>query len=139
MTKYMELALLVATQSCDLNTKVGCVVVKDGVILSEGYNKLPKGLKLENYPLDVREGSLLETKYAYMLHSEAKAIVDAQVSLDGATIYVTLFPCNECAKLIIESGISEIIYLSDKYNNTESNIASKRMLDEVGIQYRQER
>lgn len=132
---FFNEAIKAREQSIDPNTKVGCVIVKDGKIVSRGYNTLPKGLKEKNYPLDCREGAFLETKYPYMIHSEAKAIVDAKCDLSGATMYVTLFPCNECAKLIIESGIKELYYLEDKYCNEDNVIASKRMLSDVGVKF----
>ena len=120
--------------SIDHNTKVGCVIVKDNVIVSKGYNALPKGLKEENYPLAIRTGTFLETKYAYIIHSEAMAIVKAQCNLEGASIYVTLFPCNECAKLLIEAGIKKVYYLDDKYHYADNVIASKRMLKDAKIE-----
>jgi dCMP deaminase len=133
--KFMQLAINNSKLSCDPNTKVGCVIIKDNVILSNGYNTLPTGLNINNYPLDTREGAFLETKYPYILHSEAKAIIEAKCDLNNSEMYVTLFPCNECAKLIIQAGIKKIYYLEDKYNGTDINIASKKMLDEAKISY----
>lgn len=135
MSKYFAEAIKCSELSIDPNTKVGCVIVKDDIIISRGYNTLPKGLKCEEYPLDCRSGAFLDTKYPYMIHSEAKAIIDAGCRVDGSTMYVTLFPCNECAKLIIESGIKELFYLDDKYANEDNVIASKRMLNDCGIAY----
>ncbi|MEG0364392.1 MAG: dCMP deaminase family protein [Erysipelotrichales bacterium] len=133
MNSYFKRAKELSDYSCDPNTKVGCIIVKDDVILSEGYNTLPKGLVNENYPLDCRLGPFLDTKYPYMIHSEAKAIVDAHRDLSGASMYVTLFPCNECAKLIIQAGIKEICYLEDKYFDQDNVIASKKMLKEANV------
>lgn len=137
MSKYFNEALKASELSIDPNTKVGCVIVKDDVIISRGYNTLPKGLKCEEYPLDCREGAFLDTKYPYMIHSEAKAIIDAGCHIDGASLYVTLFPCNECAKLIIESGIKELFYIDDFYANHDNVKASKRMLNDCGIVFQQ--
>jgi len=133
----MQEALLVAKQSSDPNTQVGSVFVKEDRIITSGYNTLPKGLKFEDYPMAVRVGEFLEVKYTYVIHAEAKAIVDARESLEGSTLYVTLFPCNECAKLIIEAGVKEIYYYEDKYADSKEIIASKRMLDDAGILYQE--
>ena len=137
---FMASAMLASMRSKDPSTGVGCCIVnKDNVKLSEGYNGTPVGWKDEYFPWD-RKGDFLDTKYAYVVHSEANAIthcIGQGKSLHGARIYVTLFPCNECAKLIVQSGIKEVIYLSDKYAETEGIIASKRILDECGVTYRQ--
>lgn len=122
-------------KSCDPNTKVACLIIKDDVIVSKGYNSLPKGIDISKYPIDCRNGDYLNTKYPYMIHAEAKAIVNARTDLTNATLYVSLFPCNECAKLIIEAGIKKIYYLDDKYALEDSTIASKRMLDDAKIDY----
>lgn len=135
INKYINKALEYAQYSDDLNTKVGCVIVKDDEIVSYGYNCLPKGLTKKKYPLDKREGNYLETKYPYMLHSEAMAISNARCDLENASIYVTLFPCNECAKLIIHSGINNVYYLEDKYAESESVIAAKMMFDDAHVKY----
>ncbi|MDF9867123.1 dCMP deaminase [Bacilli bacterium PM5-3] len=132
---FFEKALEAKELSIDPNTKVGCVIVKDNIIVSKGYNTLPRGLQSCDYPLDCRKGAFLDTKYPYMIHSEAKAIVDAKCDLSNSVMYVTLFPCNECAKLIIEAGIKELYYLEDKYCNEDNVIASKRMLSEAGIKF----
>jgi len=133
--KYFEDAIKARELSIDPNTKVGCVIVKDDEIVSIGYNTLPKGLQIDDYPLGVRKGTFLETKYAYMIHSESKAIIDAKCDLKGASIYVTLFPCNECAKLIIEAEIANVYYLDDKYHYADNVIASKRMLEHAGVKF----
>ena len=134
---YFKEAIKAQQLSIDPNTQVGCVIVKDDVIVSNGYNTLPKGLDAKNYPLAKRTGEFLATKYAYMIHSEAKAIIAAKCDLHGAQLYVTLFPCNECAKLIIESGIKELYYLDDKYASEDNVIASKKMLTEAQVSYHQ--
>lgn len=134
MNKYMSMALDSTLLSCDPNTKVGCVIIKDGEVLSKGYNHLPAGIDVSKYSL-AREGSYHETKYPYMLHSEAMAIVDARVPLQDADMYVTLFPCNECAKLIIQAGIKNVYYLEDKYQDTKEVIAAKRLLSDANVKF----
>jgi len=134
---FMGVALLSANRSKDPNTQVGaCIVSVDNRILSIGYNGSPKGLDDDDMPWD-RVGDFKETKYAYVCHSELNAILNYKGDLSNTKIYVTLFPCNECAKVIVQSGIKEVIYLSDKYSDLDSTIVSKRIFDEVGIIYRQ--
>jgi dCMP deaminase len=102
-----------------------------------GYNGLPTGCSDDDFPW-AREGEPLETKYPYVTHSELNAILNYRGgSLEGATIYVSLFPCNECAKAIIQAGIRTVVYDSDKYNGTDMNVASKRMFDASGVRYYQ--
>lgn len=136
---FMGIAKLTAMRSKDPNTQVGaCIVAGDNRILSLGYNGAPNGFSDDCFPWD-REGKLLETKYLYVCHAERNAILNFRgyrSELENARIYVDLFPCNECAKEIIQAGIKEIVYLSDKYADTDSTIAAKRMLDECGIKYR---
>ena len=128
---FMGIALLSSMRSKDPNTQVGaCIVV--GV----GYNGLPKGCNDEDFPWE-REGEFLETKYPYVCHAELNAILNSIQSLKDCIIYVALFPCNECSKAIIQSGIKEIVYLSDKHNGTDANKASKKMLETAGIKFRQ--
>ena len=135
---FMGVAILSAGRSKDPNTQVGCCIVsQDNKILSMGYNGLPIGCSDDEYPWD-REGDPLDTKYVYVTHSELNAILNYRGgNLEGAKIYVSLFPCNECAKAIIQSGIKEIIYGEDKYPDTPAVIASKRMLNSAGVIYRQ--
>ena len=134
---FMGIAMLSAQRSKDPNTQVGaCIVSKDKKILSVGYNGAPNGYDDKHMPWD-REGDFMNTKYAYVCHAELNAILNNKGSnLEGATIYVDLFPCNECAKAIIQCGIKEIVYKSDKYNGTDGNIVSKKMLDYCGVKYR---
>lgn len=135
---FMGLALLSAMRSKDPNSQVGaCIVNKDNKIVSVGYNGAPIGYDDDKDMIWEREGDFLNTKYAYVCHSELNAILNAQNSVKDCKLYVTLFPCNECAKALIQAGIKEVIYLSDKYNGTESNIASKKMLDTCKIKYKQ--
>ena len=134
---FMGIALLSAMRSKDPNTQVGaCIVSKDNRILSMGYNGAPRGLDDDNMNWD-REGNFLNTKYAYVCHAELNAILNYRGNLEGSKLYVALFPCNECAKAIIQAGIKEIIYADDKYATSDNTIASKKMFDECGIVYRQ--
>lgn len=133
---FMGVALLSAMRSKDPNTQVGaCIVNNDKKIIGVGYNGLPMGCDDNDFPWE-REGEFLETKYPFVCHAELNAILNSTKSLKGCTIYIALFPCHECTKAIIQSGIKEIVYLSDKYDKTPSNIASKKMLDSAEIKYR---
>ncbi len=134
---FMGIAAMAGMRSKDPNTQVGaCIVGGDHKILSIGYNGFPRGCSDDEFPWD-REGDEYATKYAYVTHGELNAILNYQGCLEGATLYVSLFPCNECAKAIIQSGIKTIVYGSDKYNGIPSNRASKRMLDAAGVRYYQ--
>lgn len=135
---FMGIAQLSAMRSKDENTQVGaCIVSTENKILSLGYNGMPIGCDDNIMPWK-RNGAPIDTKYLYVCHAELNAILNSPApSLKGAKIYTTLFPCNECTKSIIQSGIKEVIYLSDKYNGTDENTAAKRMLDITGIKYRQ--
>ena len=136
---FMGIALLSAQRSKDPNTQVGaCIVGEDNRILSVGYNGMPQGCEDDDMPWG-RDGSALDSKYMYVCHAELNAILNyrGNISVKGARLYVTLFPCNECAKAIIQSGIKEVVYKSDKYADSESTIASKKMFDETGVTYRQ--
>ena len=136
---FMGVALLTAERSKDPNSQVGaCIVSSDHRILSMGYNGFPAGCSDDEYPW-AREGDELSVKYTYVTHAELNAILNfrgGMSSLAKATLYVTLFPCNECAKAIIQTGIRNIVYASDKYAKTPSTIASKRMFDSAGVSYR---
>lgn len=134
---FMGIAMLSAQRSKDPSTQVGaCIVSDDKKILAVGYNGAPNGYDDENMPWD-REGEFLKTKYAYVCHAELNAILNHKGSdLKNATIYVDLFPCNECAKAIIQAGIKEVVYKNDKYNGTDVNTASKHMLDACKVKYR---
>ncbi len=132
---FMGIALLSAQRSKDPNTQVGaCIVSNENKILSVGYNGMPTGCLDDAMPWG-REGARLETKYPFVCHAELNAILNSNFSLKGSKLYVTLFPCNECAKAIIQCGISEIVYLSDKYADSDETKASKMMFDMVGIKY----
>ncbi len=131
---FMGLAHLSAMRSKDPNTSVGAVIVDDKHrVVSIGYNGMPYGCSDDVYPWD-REGDLLDTKYPYVVHAELNAILNAGRSLKDCTLYVSLFPCNECAKAIIQSGIKKIIYEDDKYADSETTRASKRMLQSANVE-----
>lgn len=132
---FMGVAILASKRSKDPNTQVGaCIVDENNIILSTGYNGFPKGCSDDEFPWS-RDGS--DTKYPYVVHAELNTILNATGrNLRGSRLYVSLFPCNECAKAIIQSGIKEVIYLSDKYADSPSTLASKRMLRSAGINIR---
>lgn len=136
---FMAVARLSSMRSKDPSTQVGaCIVGCDNRILSIGYNGAPNGFQDEAFPW-AREGDPKDTKYFYVCHGEMNAILNFRGSrkdLENARIYVDLFPCNECAKLIIQSGIKEVIYLSDKYANMDATIVSKKLFDTCGVSYR---
>jgi len=133
---YVGLAQLAGMRSKDPNTQVGaCIVSENNKILSMGYNGFPIGCSDDEFPWD-REGEFMDTKYPYVTHGEMNAILNFRGgSLEGTKLYVSLFPCNECAKAIIQAGIKKIVYDSDKYANTPAIMASKRMLDAAGVVY----
>ena len=134
---FMGVSKLSGMRSKDPNTQVGaCIVSNNNKILSMGYNGFPNGCSDDEFPWD-REGEMLDTKYPFVTHSELNAILNYRGgSLEGTKLYVTLFPCNECAKAIIQSGIKTVIYDDDKYANTPGNICSRRMFDAAGVEYR---
>ena len=136
---FIGIAKLAAGRSKDPNTQVGaCIVGSDNRILSIGYNGAPNRFDDDKFPWG-REGDEINTKYPYVCHAELNAILNFpgnRKDLIGSTIYVDLFPCNECAKAIIQAGIDNVVYLSDKYNNTPLNTASKILFDACGVKYR---
>lgn len=138
---FMGVAILSGRRSKDPSTQVGCCIVsEDNKILSMGYNGLPKGCSDDEFPWNRDGDNPLDTKYVYTVHSELNAILNySGGSLSGSRLYVSLFPCNECAKAIIQSGIKEVIYDCDKYCDTPSVLASKRMMEAAGVHYRQYR
>lgn len=135
---FMAIAKLSAMRSKDPSTQVGaCIVSNDNRILSIGYNGAPNGFDDDRFPW-AREGESLNTKYPYVCHAELNAILNYRGSkkdLENSKIYVDLFPCNECAKIIIQAGVKQVIYLSDKYKDAENNIASRKLFDECGVKY----
>lgn len=135
---FMGVALLSGKRSKDPSTQVGaCIVNEQNKIVGVGYNGLPIGISDDAFPWQ-NEGAFLETKYPYVCHAELNAILNnIGINLGGCKIYTALFPCNECSKAIIQSGIKEVIYLSDKYATRESFIAAKKMLETAGVALRQ--
>ena len=135
---FMGIAKLTAGRSKDPNTQVGaCIVSKDNRILSTGYNGAPNNFNDDDFPWE-RDGNPLDTKYMYVCHAEANAIDNFRgykKEMVDSRIYVDLFPCNECAKKIIQNGIKEVVYLSDKYKDSESTIAAKKLFDTCGVKY----
>lgn len=135
---FMGVAVLSSMRSKDPSTQVGaCIVNPERKIVGVGYNGFPIGVDDNDFPWD-RDGAWLDTKYPYVCHAELNAILNSISSnLKGCTLYVGLFPCNECAKAIIQSGIREVVYLSDKYAEADNTKASKSMFDQTGVNYRQ--
>lgn len=130
---FMGLAHLSALRSKDPNTQVGaCIVSPDKKVVGIGYNGFPRGCSDDEFPWE-REGGVLDSKYAFVVHAELNAILNSNQDLRGCTVYVSLFPCNECAKAIIQSGITRVVYESDKYAHTETTMASKQMLKAAGV------
>ena len=131
---FMGVALLAAERSKDPSTQVGaCIIDNNNRIISTGYNGFPKGCSDDEFPWN-RDAAAGETKYPFVVHAELNAILNAQgTSVVNSRLYVSLFPCNECAKAIIQSGVREVVYLSDKYNGTPTDIASKKMLEAAGV------
>ena len=136
---FMGIAVLSSMRSKDPNTQVGaCIADTNHRILSVGYNGTPSALNDDEFPWDTADDPLHD-KHSYVIHAEANAILNYRGSLKdmgGATVYVTLFPCHECAKTLVQAGIGEVVYLSDKYEGTEDNLISKSILDRCGITYR---
>ena len=134
---FMGLAHLSAQRSKDPNTQVGAVIVNNqNRVVGIGYNGFPYGCDDDVFPW-ARDGKSNDTKYPYVVHAELNAILNSNQSCKGCTIYVSLFPCNECAKAIIQSGIKEVIYDSNKYRDTPAVQASMRMFDAAGVRYHQ--
>ena len=134
---FMCIAALSAMRSKDPSTQVGaCIVDEKRKIIGLGYNGFPTGCSDDDLPW-AREGDFLQTKYPYVVHAEVNAILNSsRRDLSGCSLYVDLFPCNECAKVIIQSGLPEVVYLSDKYAKSDSVVASKRMFGQAGVAYR---
>ena len=131
---FMGVAMLAARRSKDPNTQVGaCIVSQDNIIISTGYNGMPKGCSDDEFPWE-RVGE--NTKYAYVVHAELNAILNYfGGNIRGATVYTTLFPCNECAKALIQAGVKRVVYLSDKYSDSDSVQASKLMFRMTGVTF----
>lgn len=136
---FMRVALTASQRSKDPNTQVGaCIADTNHRILSVGYNGTPSAIDDDDFPWASSDDPLSD-KHGYVVHAEANAVLNYRGSLKdmaGATVYVTLFPCNECAKILVQVGIGEVVYLSDKYGGTDNNLVSKRILDACGVKYR---
>ena len=134
---FMRMAHVIAERSKDPSTQAGAVIVdENNVIYGLGYNGFPRGIDSESLPWD-REGDFLNTKYAYVCHAEENAVYNANGPVKNCKIYCTLFPCNECAKTLIQNGVKEVIFESDKYHNVPAFEASRKLLDLAGVKYRQ--
>lgn len=134
---FMQMSHIIASRSKDPSTQAGAVVVdQKNIVVGLGYNGWPRGVDINAFPWE-REGDFLDTKYAYVCHGEENAVYNSNGSLEGCKIYCTLFPCNECAKTIIQNGIKEVVYESDKYHNDRTSIASRRLFDAAKVKYRQ--
>ena len=130
---FMGIAMLSACRSKDPNTQVGACIVNDrNRIMSVGYNGFPSGCDDDEFPWE-REGNAFDTKYPYVCHAELNAILNASGDLRGCKVYVALFPCNECAKAIIQSGIAEVVYYGDKYHDSDSSVAARFMFKKAGV------
>lgn len=130
---FMGIAILSAQRSKDPSSQVGCCIVgENNRIISMGYNGFPNGISDDEFPW-AREGEPLDTKYMYVCHSELNAILNTNQDLNGSTIFVTLFPCNECAKAIIQKGIKRVVYLENKYPNEATTIAAQRMFNKANV------
>lgn len=134
---FMGIAVLSAKRSKDPSTQVGaCIVNKDNRIISVGYNGMPRCCSDDEFPWDKNDNPL-DSKYLYVCHAELNAILNCdRGNVRDCICYTTLFPCNECAKAIIQSGISEVVYMEDKYADSDSVVASKKMFDTAGVKYR---
>ena len=137
---FMRVAVAASMRSKDPNTQVGaCIAGVDNRILSVGYNGTPVGLDDDEFPWDASDDPLLD-KHSYVIHAEANAILNYRGNLRdmaGGRVYVTLFPCQECAKMLVQAGIGEVVYLDDKYAGTEGNLVARAVLDRCGVSYRQ--
>ncbi len=135
---HMLIALVTAQRSPDPNTQVGaCLVNAQNKIVGLGYNGFPRGIHNCQFPWKREADNILDTKYPYVVHAEKNAVSNSVASLEGSILYVTLFPCNECTKDLIQAGVSKVVYLEDKYADTWQSQASKRMLDHLDILYMQ--
>ena len=133
---FMAFAKIMSMRSKDPNTQVGACIVRDNIVLSSGYNGFPRNQQID-FPLSRESENKLYTKYPYIVHAELNAILNARVPLDGATLYVTMFPCNECAKAIIQAGIKEVIFLENKYPLSNETIAAITLFKYCGVELKE--
>ena len=136
---FMSLAILVSLRSKDPSSKVGAVLVKDYKVIGTGYNGFPTGCDESRFPWerDIEGEGWLNTKYPYVIHAEANALLNTVSSPKGSHLYVTLHPCNECAKVLIQGGIERVTFLSNKYKGNDAFVAAQRLLEVTGIELRQ--
>lgn len=135
---FMSIAILSSMRSKDGSTKVGAAIVsKEHKVLSLGYNGMPIGIDDDKIPWARTGESELDTKYPYVCHAELNAILNSSKDLHGSILYVTLFPCNECAKAVIQSGIKKVVFLDDKYHDVNYSIASRKLLKMAGVETEQ--
>ncbi|RJQ35439.1 cytidine deaminase [Candidatus Parcubacteria bacterium] len=134
---FMLMAMLMAQRSKEPNTQTGAVVVDErNVVLGLGYNGFPRGIGTDDLPWGKEQDDWVYTKYPYTVHAERNAIYNANKTVAGGKMYCTLFPCNECAKTIIQTGVKELIYFDDKYMNEEYSVAAKKLFDLAGVRYK---
>ncbi len=134
---FMRMAHVIAERSKDPSTQAGSLIAtQDNVVVGLGYNGFPRGVDNDALPWE-REGGFLDTKYAYVCHAEENAVYNANVQTKGCKLYCTLFPCNECAKTIIQNGITEVIFESDKYREVDAFKAARRLFERAGVTCRQ--
>ena len=135
---FMALAILVSLRSKDPSSKVGAVLVRDKKIIGTGYNGFPSGCDETKFPWnrDMSAG-WLNTKYPYVIHAEANALLNTVAPAAGGSVYVTMHPCNECAKLLIQGGVRQVVYLSQKHKDADAFVAASRLLEVTGVQVRQ--
>lgn len=134
---FMRMTHVIAERSKDPSTQVGAVLVNEkNVVLGMGYNGFPRGVANDALPWE-REGKYADTKYAYICHAEENAVYNASGATEGCRVYCNLFPCNECAKTIIQKGVREVIFESDKYHDTDACVAARRLLEAAGVKCRQ--
>jgi len=132
---FMSLAILISLRSKDPSSKVGAVLVRDNKIIGTGYNGFPTGCDESQFPWerDVERVGWLGTKYPYVIHAEANALLNTVAESRGCELFVTLHPCNECAKLMIQGGVKRVTYLSDKHREAEAFIAARKLLEVTGV------
>lgn len=134
---FMRMAHVIAGRSKDPSTQAGAVVVNDkNVVIGMGYNGFPRGVSGDAFSWE-REGKFTDTKYAYVCHAEENAIYNANSNTEGCKIYCVLFPCNECAKTLIQNGVTEVVYESDKYHNDDAWVAARKLFDAAEVKCRQ--
>ncbi|MDO8626194.1 MAG: dCMP deaminase family protein [Candidatus Magasanikbacteria bacterium] len=134
---FMRMAHVIAERSKDPSSQVGAVIANQhNVVMGLGYNGFPRGIHSDKFPWE-REGKFLDTKYAYICHAEENAVYNSNIPVRGCKVFTTMFPCNECAKMLVQNGVAEIIFELDKYPDQDIFIAAKRLFDAAGVKYRE--